>query len=91
MGSREPNTLLRRLAALSILTTLIVGAQQYHLTSRKLADPEGGHVNDFDRWMLMTPAFLHDRVDYVDDRMPTPTLAVVAPQCRYMTSEAMAR
>lgn len=74
----QPNTLLRRLAVLSILTTLIVGAQQYHLTSRKVADPEGGHVNDFDRWMIMTPAFLHDRVDYVDDRMPTPPITLMA-------------
>lgn len=74
----EPNTLLRRLVVLSVLTTLIVGIQQYHLTSRKLGDPEGGHVNDFDRWMIMTPAFIHDRVDYVDDRMPTPPITLMA-------------
>jgi hypothetical protein len=74
----QPNTLLRRLVVLSVLTTLIVGAQQYFLTSQKLVDPEGGHVNDFDRWMIMTPAFIDDRVDYVDDRMPTPPITLIA-------------
>ncbi len=73
-----PNTLLRRLVILSALTTLVIGFQQYDRTSRKLADPKGGHVNDFDRWMIMTPAFLHDRVDYVDDLLPTPPISLMA-------------
>ena len=73
-----PKTLLRRLLILSALTTLIIGIQQFGRTSQKLADPQGGHVNDFDRWMIMTPAFLHDRVDYVDDLLPTPPITLMA-------------
>ena len=73
-----PNTLVRRLVILSALTTLIIGFQQCARTSQKLADPQGGHINDFDRWMIMTPAFLHDRVDYVDDLLPTPPITLIA-------------
>src|SRR4029453_5573344 len=73
-----PKTLLRRLLILSALTTLIIGIHKFGVTSPKLPRPEGGHVNDFDRWMIMTPAFLHDRVDYVDDLLPTPPITLMA-------------
>lgn len=63
---------------LSAAATLIIGLQQYMLTSRKLVDPNGGHTNDFDRWMIMTPTFLYDRADYVNDQLPTPPLTLIA-------------
>jgi len=53
-------------------------AQQYYRVTLKLQDPLGGHINDFDRWMIMAPRFLHDRVDYVDDQFPTPPLSLLA-------------
>ena len=60
------------------LVTLGVAAQQYYRVTLKLQDPLGGHINDFDRWMIMAPRFLHDRVDYVDDLFPTPPLSLLA-------------
>ena len=70
-----------RLLVLAALVTLGVAVQQHYRVTLKLQDPSGGHINDFDRWMIMTPKFLHDRIDYVDDRLPTPPLSllVLAP------------
>lgn len=74
-------TLSRGFLALVILITLVVAFQQHHNVVGKLADPRGGHINDFDRWMLMTPHFVHDHADYVNDYLPTAplTLIVFAP------------
>lgn len=60
-----------------MLLTLVVAFQQHRRVTKKLQDPAGGHVSDFDRWMLMTPAFLNDRADYVNDEMPTPPLTLI--------------
>jgi len=70
-----------RLLLVAALVTLGVAIQQHYRVTLKLQDPLGGHINDFDRWMLMTPAFLHDHADYVNDRLPTPPLSllVLAP------------
>ena len=72
----------RRFAAwmlvIATLVTLGVAVQQYYRVTLKLQDPLGGHINDFDRWMIMAPRFLHDRVDYVDDQFPTPPLTLLA-------------
>ncbi len=66
---------------IAALVTLAVAVQQHYRVTLKLQDPRGGHINDFDRWMIMAPRFLHDRVDYVNDRFPTPPLSlmVLAP------------
>jgi len=67
----------RRLLVIAALVTLGVAVQQHYRVSLKLQDPLGGHINDFDRWMIMTPAFVHDHADYVDDRLPTPPLSLL--------------
>ena len=64
--------------AIATLVTLGVAVQQHYRVTLKLQDPLGGHINDFDRWMIMAPRFLHDRVDYVDDQLPTPPLSLLA-------------
>src|SRR6185436_2858530 len=71
----------RRLLIVATLLTLGVAIQQYYRVTLKLQDPLGGHINDFDRWMIMTPQFIHEGAGYVDDRLPTPpiTLMVLAP------------
>jgi hypothetical protein len=76
-----PRTLVRVLAVLSIITALIVSIQQQQRTENKLGDPSGGHISDFDRWMIMTPRFVHEHADYVNDELPTPplTLMIFAP------------
>jgi hypothetical protein len=81
MTPPAPRTVLRTLAVLSILATLVIAVQQQQRTVNKLRDPNGGHISDFDRWMIMTPRFVYDRVDYVNDDLPTPplTLMVFAP------------
>src|SRR6476660_3606319 len=72
---------MRRFAAwmlvIATLVTLGVAIQQHYRVTLKLQDPLGGHINDFDRWMLMTPAFVHDHADYVNDRLPTPPLSLL--------------
>jgi alpha-1,2-mannosyltransferase len=63
---------------IATLVTIGVAIQQHWRVTLKLQDPLGGHINDFDRWMIMAPRFLHDRVDYVDDQFPTPPLSLLA-------------
>jgi hypothetical protein len=69
------------LAAAAVVVTLTIAVQQQHRAAVKIADPRGGHISDFDRWMLMTPRFLHDHADYINDDLPTPpiSLIVLAP------------
>jgi hypothetical protein len=61
----------------ALIVTLGIAVQQHYRATLKLQDPLGGHINDFDRWMLMTPAFVHDHADYVNDRLPTPPLSLL--------------
>jgi hypothetical protein len=66
---------------IATLVTLGVAVQQRYRVTLVIGEALGGHVNDFDRWMIMAPRFLHDRVDYNDDKLPTPpiSLLVLAP------------
>jgi hypothetical protein len=75
---REIRRFAARLLVIATLVTLGVAVQQHYRVTLKLQDPLGGHINDFDRWMIMAPRFLHDRVDYVDDQFPTPPLSLLA-------------
>ena len=74
----DARTLIRALVVLAVLTTVIIAFQQRYRVANSLQDPAGGHVSDFDRWMIMTPRFLHERVDYVNDELPTPPLTLIA-------------
>jgi alpha-1,2-mannosyltransferase len=71
----KPRALLLVAAA---LVTLGIAVQQHYRVTQKLQDPLGGHINDFDRWMIMTPKFVDDRVDYVNDQLPTPPVTLIA-------------
>jgi alpha-1,2-mannosyltransferase len=66
------------LVVLAALVTLGVAVQQEYRVTLKLQDPLGGHINDFDRWMIMTPQFVHDRADYINDQLPTPPISLLA-------------
>ncbi|HMD55605.1 MAG TPA: glycosyltransferase family 87 protein, partial [Phycisphaerae bacterium] len=48
---------------------------------KKYQTQSRSQVNDFDRWMVQVPQFLHQHVDYVNDTFPTPpvTLLLFAP------------
>jgi alpha-1,2-mannosyltransferase len=67
--------------AIATLVTLGVAVQQRYRVTLAIDEALGGHTNDFDRWMIMAPRFLQDRVDYNDDKLPTPPLSllVLAP------------
>jgi alpha-1,2-mannosyltransferase len=65
------------LAAASLVMTIVVAVQQHQRTAAKLADPAGGHISDFDRWMIMTPRFVNGHADYVNDDLPTPPLSLL--------------
>src|SRR5436309_3233020 len=67
-----------RLLILAALVTLGVAVQQRYRVNLKLQDPLGGHINDFDRWMIMTPQFVHDRADYLNDQLPMPPISLLA-------------
>lgn len=73
----ETKTALAWLAAAALVATVVIAFQQQQRTAVKLTDPNGGHISDFDRWMLMTPRFLHEHVDYVNDDLPTPPLSLL--------------
>lgn len=77
----EPRALAKWGLVLVAVVTLGVAVQQYYRVDRIVHDPLGGHVNDFDRWMILTPQFIHDGADYVDDLLPTPpfSLLLLAP------------
>ncbi len=66
--------------ALLTLTTLVaVQARQRVIKKQFSAHPRD--TNDFDRWMRMVPAFLHQHVNYVNDLFPTApnNLVILAP------------
>ena len=75
--ARDARKGLAWLLAVAIIVTLGIAVQQRHRTTAKLADPRGGHISDFDRWMVMTPHFLHEHADYVGDELPTPPLSLI--------------
>jgi hypothetical protein len=66
---------------IATVVTLGVAVQQRYRVTLAIDEALGGHTNDFDRWMIMVPRFIHDRVDYNDDKLPTPPLSllVLAP------------
>lgn len=69
---------IKRYALLiAALVTLSVAIQQRHRVAVKLEDPVGGHINDFDRWMLLTRQFIDGHADYVDDLLPTPPISLL--------------
>jgi alpha-1,2-mannosyltransferase len=88
--TRQTRKALVCFAAAALVATVAIAAQQRHRTAAKLADPRGGHISDFDRWMLMTPRFLHDHVDYAGDELPTPpiSLMVFAPLTAFSRPDA---
>jgi hypothetical protein len=62
------------LSAFAVLT-LLIACQQLYRTHHSV------EFNDFDRWMIMTPALVHGPGSYVNDLLPTPpiSLLVLAP------------
>ncbi|HEX3703183.1 MAG TPA: glycosyltransferase family 87 protein [Vicinamibacterales bacterium] len=65
------------LAVVALAATVAIAVHQHHRTELKLADPLGGHISDFDRWMIMAPHFIQDHADYVNDQLPTPPLSLI--------------
>jgi glycosyl transferase family 87 len=83
-AARESAKVDRLLAGLFVvvaIVTLIVAVQQRQRAVERLNDPNGGQINDFDRWMRLAPTFVDDHADYVNDDLPTPpiSLLVFAP------------
>jgi hypothetical protein len=67
----------RRILIVAAIVTLAIAVQQRQRVVLKLTDPLGGHINDFDRWMMMVPEFVGGRADYVDDLFPMPPFALI--------------
>src|SRR5262245_10688538 len=75
-------TVRRVLLVLATLATIVIAIQERHRATKiEHTGAPGEYINDFDRWMIMTPAFLHEHADYLSDAMPTPpvTLMIFAP------------
>ena len=74
LASRETRKPFTWILAAAVLVTLGIAVQDLYRTFGET------WFNDFDRWMLMTPAFVHGG-GYVDDLLPTPpiSLLVLAP------------
>jgi len=73
--------LLAGLLAAATIATLVIATQQRHRAAVRQRDPAAGQINDLDRWVVIAPTFVRDRVDYVNDELPTPpiSLLVLAP------------
>jgi hypothetical protein len=68
------------LAALVTLFSILVfgiGIQQRQRVLERLAGPAGSHINDFDRWMSIAPAFVRHHADYENDDLPTPPISLL--------------
>jgi alpha-1,2-mannosyltransferase len=74
LASRDTRNPFTWILAAAVLVTLGIAVQDLYRTFGEV------WFNDFDRWMLMTPAFVHGG-GYVDDLLPTPPLSllVLAP------------
>jgi alpha-1,2-mannosyltransferase len=81
MDAAVPRSFVASILVVATLVTLGVAVQQRYRVTLAIDEALGSHTNDFDRWMIMAPRFLHDRVDYNDDKLPTPPLSllVLAP------------
>src|SRR5437870_11905410 len=75
--SVKVSRLLVALLAIFILVILIVAIQQRHRAEQRLTDPSGGQINDFDRWMTITPSFVYLQAVYVNDDLPTPPVSLL--------------
>src|SRR5690349_9324672 len=77
---RAPRTPAAAALLAAAILTLALGFVARH---RVLAQGSGlsSPINDFDRWLVLVPRFLHQHIDYVDDTFPTAplTLLLIAP------------
>jgi hypothetical protein len=74
-GRRTRMRLYAFLLALSSVVTLIVAIQQRHRAALNVRERPEHEFSDFDRFLIMTPRFVHDHADYVDDQLPTPPVS----------------
>ncbi len=75
---RDRRTLLGWLLAAAVVLTLGVAVQQRYRVADAVQHGYAGPINDFDRWMMMTPRFVRGHADYIDDNLPTPPLTLLA-------------
>jgi hypothetical protein len=80
LADRKARLLTVWILGAAALATLGVAVHLHYRAQLALSEPEA-LFNDFDRWLVMTPRFVHEHADYVDDLLPTPpiSLAVFAP------------
>jgi hypothetical protein len=87
---RAPRRLIVCVVAAATLLTLLLAIQA---RERVLVRQHARHstlTNDFARWLVMTPQFLQQHADYVNDSFPNPpvTLLVIAPFTRLSPANA---
>lgn len=70
--------------AVSLLATLVMAFQTRHRVYKRMLVGSHEGVNDFQRWMYLTPSFLAGKAEYVGQELSTPpiTLLVFAPFSR---------
>src|SRR5712671_2347475 len=76
LQSTDARRLIAGLLVVATIATLVIASQQRRRAAHRLADARGGQINDLDRWMVMTPSFVRDRADYVNDDLPTPPISL---------------
>lgn len=83
--SNGPARQIRASATLVVLVLAIATLPfAFHLQYRvekKLRAQQERQINDFERWMVIVPRYLHERIDFVTDSFPNPpvVLLVLAP------------
>ncbi len=64
------------IALAGLIMTIVAGIQAAHRQSKKDALRQTAEVNDFDRWLIMTPQFLYHGADYKGDSFPNPPIVL---------------
>lgn len=69
------------IALAGLIMTVVAGTQAAHRQSKKDELRQTAEVNDFDRWLTMTPQFVYHQANYKGDSFPNPpiVLAVFKP------------
>jgi hypothetical protein len=68
----------------SLVVAMVMAFQTRHRVYKRMLAGSHEGVNDFQRWMYLTPAFLAGKAEYVDQELSTPptTLLIFAPFSR---------
>ena len=76
--SNRQATVLAIIVGVGLVLTIIMAFQARLRQEKKERTHSTRQVNDFDRWTLMVPQFLHQHANYTSDSFPNPPVTLLA-------------